>query len=433
MEESGDSFQLSPLGSRVSRRKLAKTSVDVLPARVHGLGPSEPETMEGAVAAALDPDLAARGSAIEGMAHAATLPLEETVAPGHAHCQRCEVIPRKVVGPGTLYLNLPHTHTLGKVLQWLRKSGLEYAERTGVVTVAAPQGSLVPVLNPLLDLLTSTERALTRVVFQSGAQPLQMLDLFGSEDISTFVARASSDWLLDLLREERLNSHFQPIVDGDGEVFAHECLLRGSLSGETIMPGPILAAAKRADLLFQTDQAARRAALRAAARERIDGKVFVNFTPNSIFDAAYCLDSTVRLVDELGLAREQVVFEVTETESIPDLGHLKAIVDYYREKGFGVALDDLGSGFASLQVLLEIRPDYAKVDIGLVRDVHLDERKAILTSKLLEAAHALGARTVFEGVEREEEWAWARSCGVDLAQGYLFGRPAAKPKGANAS
>ena len=397
-----------------------------MPARVHADGPSEPEDIGHAILAGLDPDLAARGEALEEMAHAATLPLEERVPAGHAHCQRCEILPRKIAGPGTLFLSLPHTHTLGKVMQWLRRSGLEYGEQTGVITVSAPEGSLAPVVNPLVAILTSTERALTRVVFQPGAQPLGMLDLFGIEDIATFAGRASSDWLLDLLRERRLTSYFQPIVGLDGETFAHECLLRGSLDGRPVPPSDIFAA-KRADLLFQTDMAARRSAVVSASRAGIREKAFVNFTPNSIFDATHCLDSTVRLVDELGLAREQVVFEVTETEQIPDVGHLKGIVEYYRDKGFGVALDDVGSGFASLQVLLETRPDYAKIDMALVRDVHADERKAILTEKLIETAHALGARTIFEGVEREEEWEWAKARGVDLAQGFLFGRPAPDP------
>ena len=424
-------------GGEAGRERPEGLSADATPARVLEDGSSRAESMDRALAAALTSDLGARGEALEGMAHAATLPLEEAAPKGLAHCQRCEVIPRKIEGPGTLYLNLPHTHTLGKVLQWLRRSGLEYGERAGVVTVAAPAGSLAPVINPLVDLLASTERALTRVVFQPGAQPLQMYDLFGSEDVSTFAARVSGDWLLDLLRGDGsrgdgLSSHFQPIVDAEGVAFGYECLLRGSLGGETIMPGSIFAAARRADLLFQTDQASRRSALRAAARAGIRERVFVNFTPDSIFDAAHCLNSAVRLVDELGLSREQVVFEVTETERVPDLDHLKRIVAYYREKGFGVALDDVGSGYASLQVLLETEPDYAKIDMALVRDVHRDGRKAVLTEKLLETVHALGARTVFEGVETAEERDWALARGVGLFQGYLFGRPAAEPRVATA-
>jgi len=406
---------------------------DLSPARVHEDGASEPESLEHAITAGLDPDLTKRGEALEEMAHAATLPLEERSPMGRAHCQRCEVVPRKVAGPGTLFLNVPHTHTLGKVMVWLRKSGLEYEERAGVLNVSAPEGSLAPIMNPLVELLTSTERALTRVVFQPGSQPLQMMDLFGIEDVATFAARASSDWLLDLLREGRLTSHFQPIVSLDGSAFAYECLLRGDIDGRTIMPGAIFEAARRADLLFQTDMAARRSAILSSVRAGVRERVFVNFTPNSIFDPTHCLDSTVRLIDELGLARERVVFEVTETERLPDMEHLGRVVGYYRDKGFEVALDDLGSGYASLQVLLEIRPDYAKVDMSLVRDVDRDARKAILTEKLLETAHALGTRTIFEGVEREDEWDWAKARGVDLAQGYLFGRPAPEPKvGANA-
>ena len=400
-----------------------------IPARILPDGSSTPETLDHAVLAGLDPDLSKRGQALEAMVHAATLPLEEKVEIGNVHCQRCEIIPRKLSGPGSLLVNLPHTHTIGKVMQWLRKSGLAYSEAAGTVTIAAPEGSFAPILTPLVSLLSSTERRLTRVVFQPPAQPIQVADYFRIEDIATFAARASSDWLLDLLREGRFTAHFQPIVacDDGRSVLGYECLLRGRSKGGVIAPGEIFAMAARADLVFQVDQAARRTALHAAARAEIAEKVFVNFTPDSIFDAAFCLDATVRTVDDLGLPHERVVFEIVESQHLPDLDHLKSIVAYYRDHGFGVALDDVGAGYASLSVLLALRPDYAKIDMGLVRDVHKDPAKRILASRLVETARELGAKTVVEGVEVAEEWAWAKGCGADYAQGYLFGRPAAKP------
>ena len=150
----------------------------------------------------------------------------------------------------------------------------------------------------------------------------------------------------------------------------------------------------------------------------------MNFTPDSIFDAAYCLDATVRLVDELGFAHERVVFEVVESERLPEVDHLRSIIDYYRERDFGVALDDVGAGYSSLAVLLAIRPDYAKIDMELVRGVHLDPAKAMMAGHLVETIRDLGAKSVVEGVETEEEWTWAREAGADYAQGYLFGRPA---------
>ncbi len=404
---------------------------DVVPGRVVDHQETRPEPFDEAVAVGLRPDLGERGEAFEHMAHAMSLPFEEDVEVGHPHCQRCEVLPRKLVGPGALHVNLPHTHTLGKVMVWLQNERIAYGERNGVVTLQVPPGSVGPFIAPLVDILTPTERRQTRVVFQAANEMVRALDMFSVEDITTFAGRASAGWLIDLLRAKRFTSHFQPIVAcADGAtVFGYECLMRGlGEDGGLISPGQIFSMAVQADLLFQVDQAARRSAMCNAACHGITEKIFVNFAPNAIFDAAYCLDSTVRLVDDLKIPREQIVFEVVESERLPEIEHLRSIVGYYRDKGFGVALDDVGAGYASLQVLLDVRPDYAKIDVSLTRDVHRDERKAIMTSRLLETARELGSKTVVEGIETAEEWAWVRQRPTDYVQGYFFGRPTPEPR-----
>ena len=394
--------------------------------RVRPDGTRAPESFEHAALAARQPDLEKRGEAMVQMAHAATLPMEENVEVGCAHCQRCEVIPRRLVGPGSIVVNLPHTHTIGKVMRWLRASGLNHTEESGTIRIEVASGSLAPVIAPLNDMLSPTERTFTRVVFQPEGMPMREADYFRIEDIATFAARSGSDWLLDLLRENRLTSYLQPIVAvADGKtVLGHECLLRGRSEEGLIPPRSMIETARRADLIFQVNQAARRTALRCAAKSGVEGKVFVNFTPDSIFDAAFCLDATVRLVDELGFAHDRVVFEVVESERLPEVDHLRSIIDYYRERDFGVALDDVGAGYSSLAVLLAIRPDYAKIDMELVRGVHLDPAKAMMAGHLVETIRGLGAKSVVEGVETDEEWAWAREAGADYAQGYLFGKPA---------
>ena len=190
-----------------------------------------------------------------------------------------------------------------------------------------------------------------------------------------------------------------------------------------IPPEAMFDLARGADFLFQMDLAARRAALAGAAAHRIKRKVFVNFTPNAIYNTRSCLNSTVRLVDDVGLERSQVVFEIVESEKLPEIPHLKQIVEYYRKEGFGVALDDVGTGFSSMEVLLAFRPDYVKLDMSLTRDVDKDEGKALVTGKLLETVQGLRLRAVAEGIETPGEFDWVREHGVDLGQGFLFARP----------
>jgi EAL domain-containing protein (putative c-di-GMP-specific phosphodiesterase class I) len=198
--------------------------------------------------------------------------------------------------------------------------------------------------------------------------------------------------------------------------------------GSLVSPGRILDTARSAELLFQVDLAARRAAIREAARLGLAAKIFINFTPTSIYDPHFCLRTTVRAVQELGIAPQNVVFEVIESEHVLDLDHLRKIMDYYREQGFGVALDDLGSGYSSLNMLHELKPDYVKLDMGLVRDVHAHPHKALIAAKLLEVAQALGIRSVAEGIETPEERRWLEAHGTDFLQGFHFAKPANPPQ-----
>lgn len=172
---------------------------------------------------------------------------------------------------------------------------------------------------------------------------------------------------------------------------------------------------------------ARRAAIIGAGNHHITQKVFINFSPNSIYDPWHCLRSTVNTVDEVGLRRDQVVFELTEHERLPAIKHLKHIVQFYREEGFEVALDDVGSGYSSLNVLVALRPDYVKpdhvkLDMELIRDVDKEPGKAIVAGKLLETVGELGLSTVAEGIERAGERDWVSAHGSTFAQSYSESR-----------
>jgi EAL domain-containing protein (putative c-di-GMP-specific phosphodiesterase class I) len=94
-----------------------------------------------------------------------------------------------------------------------------------------------------------------------------------------------------------------------------------------------------------------------------------------------------------------------------------------RALGFALAVDDVGSGYNSLAVLANLKPEFLKIDMGLVRDVHLDSSKQRLVELLCQFARATGATVVAEGIEKQEEADVVIAAGVSLMQGYLFGKP----------
>jgi len=244
--------------------------------------------------------------------------------------------------------------------------------------------------------------------------------------LESLLGRIESRWLVAMIGEDRLTSHYQPIVrTGDGEqIFAFEALIRGDDGqGGVVSGGRIMGAAREADLLFQIDYAARASAVSHRPTERAGTKLFINFSPAAIYDPVFCLRETVSLVEQHAIAAEEIVLEVTESEEITDLDHLKNILSYYRARGFGVALDDLGAGYASLNMLHELRPDYVKIDMDLISGVQADPVKATIAAKVLETADALGAPAIAEGIETQADLDWVRQHGAPLAQGYFFGRP----------
>jgi EAL domain-containing protein (putative c-di-GMP-specific phosphodiesterase class I) len=117
------------------------------------------------------------------------------------------------------------------------------------------------------------------------------------------------------------------------------------------------------------------------------------------------------------------VFEVVESDEVTDVKHLLSTLDFYRRAGFRVALDDVGAGFASLNLLHALKPDFIKLDLELVRDVHREPFKAMLAAKLIEAGVALGIGVIAEGVETQSEWEWLREHGATYTQGYYVARP----------
>lgn len=237
-------------------------------------------------------------------------------------------------------------------------------------------------------------------------------------------------WLAAFLEEGRIGSHFQPIVEAldPTRVYGYEVLMRGrSREGELVAPLELLEAAREVGMLPRLDLHARLVALHQARLHRAVGSLFLNFSPRAVGEGRQHLEATVGLVDALGLRREDLVFEVTETDRIEDLQAFRQVLETYRQAGFRIALDDVGSGYSSLGLLDQLRPDFVKIDLGLVRNVHQDAFRGSITAKLLELASGLGITTIAEGVEHVAEWRWLRDQGADLVQGYLFGRPTTPP------
>ncbi|WP_308123632.1 sensor domain-containing phosphodiesterase [Modestobacter marinus] len=214
---------------------------------------------------------------------------------------------------------------------------------------------------------------------------------------------------------------FQPIVDlDDGRVVAYEALARGP-EGPLRAPDALFAAARAAGCLPELDQACRSAALRGAVAAGLLAPltVFVNVEPDALDEAP--LAALFPGVDELP-GDLRVVLEITERALAARPAELLRTVARVRERGWAVALDDVGAEQLSLAFMPLLRPDVVKLDLRLVQ-----ERPGPAIAEIMNAvnayAEASGAAVLAEGIEDATHLTMARALGATLGQGWLFGRP----------
>lgn len=347
-------------------------------------------------------------------------------------CSRCESLPAPIPEQGTLFIAPPVAPTSNAIMGYLKQMGMDYYTlHEGIFAVRFKCEQLNRLCNEFLVEVSELELKDTKCLILADKEELTFHHLTQMQPLQSILARVQGKWLFETLQEKRVYSHFQPIVEAGNpsSVFAYECLARGkSADGEVISPVIMFDIAAKADLLFNLDRACRMSAIEGCVKFGLKENIFINFTPGTIYNPEYCLQTTMRAINKAGISPEQIIFEVVETEKITNVEHLLSILEYYRKNGFKVALDDLGAGYSSLNLLTRLKPDFVKIDMELIRNVDSDPYKAVITENLINMARELGTRTITEGVETLEEWNWVRNKGADYVQGFLFARPAAPPE-----
>lgn len=245
--------------------------------------------------------------------------------------------------------------------------------------------------------------------------------------LATAGARVAHSDLLPLFADEDACFHavYQPIVDLPGRTqVGVEALLRATApDGRAVLPDELFPAAHAAGWTHLVDRVGRTTALRdAGAWLPADQLLFINFIPTSIYRPEVCLRTTEIAARQAGVDLGQVVFEVTEGHHVRDVDHLEKVFEYYRSHGCKVALDDLGSGYSSLNMLVRLLPDIVKLDKDLVQGLPHPTSRAVMAA-IVDITHSYGGRVLAECVETEEQAQVATDLGVDLGQGWLFGRP----------
>lgn len=224
------------------------------------------------------------------------------------------------------------------------------------------------------------------------------------------------------------DAHFQPIISLKREAcIGVEALSRfyHPQTGQRVSPQEVFEWASQHGLALELDRACRGRAFEQFARHLAahpDLLLFFNFETSLLDEGVEGSGSIYRAVKEAGLSPNSVVIEVNESKVV-DIDSLVRFVDAHRKHGFLIAMDDVGKGYSALERIPLLRPDILKIDRNIFQGMTHDLYKKEIMRSMLNLGQKIGALTLAEAVETEDEVISNALLGADLMQGYFFGAP----------
>ena len=232
-----------------------------------------------------------------------------------------------------------------------------------------------------------------------------------------------SELVRAVLAERTVPIAYQPVVLlADGAAVGYEALARPSGLHADAPVGMLFTTAHRMGLARDLDWICRRAAVAGCSSLPPGATLHVNVNASALLDPVHDVDQMLLLLHHHGLPPERVVLELTERETISDTERLREVLESYRREGFRFALDDVGEGFSTLEVLAAAMPEYLKLARSLVATIRTPgSRAAVLAAVAF--ARATGTMVIAEGVEDEATAQMLADLGVQMGQGHWLGAP----------
>lgn len=251
-----------------------------------------------------------------------------------------------------------------------------------------------------------------------------------SGSLSDAMARSLQRTLADVgaLGDAVLNRSFrlafQPVVNlkAGGALHHHEVLVR---FGDDASPFPMIRMAEELDMIEPLDLAVTEEAIKRMAKSA-DLKLAVNVSGRTICSGDF-IDKVLGMVRRQPGLKGRLMFELTESAAIDDLGLAERHLQALRAQGLLICLDDFGAGAASLAYLQQLNLDVVKIDGAYIRDLEHGRRESTFIRHLVTMCGELGVKTLAEMVETPQVEDAVRRAGVDFAQGWLYGAAAERP------
>ena len=222
--------------------------------------------------------------------------------------------------------------------------------------------------------------------------------------------------------DKRVVPVYQAIVDNSTKALKYEILMRIQKpdTDELISPYFFLDAAQKTSLYDQLSSIIIFKAL--AILKDSQHSLSINFAYSDIRNTKF-IDEIEDYMKQNPQIGSRAVFEITEDESIKNYDDVKKFIKRFQEYGVRIAIDDFGTGFSNFEHILEIEPDYIKIDGSLIRNIDTDSRSFTLVKAIVKFSHKLGSKVIAEFVHSEIIFDMLRDLEVDEYHGYYFAEP----------
>ncbi len=229
--------------------------------------------------------------------------------------------------------------------------------------------------------------------------------------------------ILNTLENKNAVPFFQPIIDTKtGDVLIHELLMRIKVGDRIVSAYEFIDTAEMLGVVHKLDYMVIEKALQKAAEENFKGMLFINLSPKAIIIGEF-IDNIVMLIKKYGLSAGQIVFEITERDTVRNMTLLDKFVIALKDQGFRFAIDDFGSGFSSFHYLKQFPIDFVKIEGEFIRNINKDPMDRAFVVSILTLARHLGIKTIAEYVEDQDVLDAVKELGVDYSQGFFIGTP----------
>ncbi|WP_404397549.1 EAL domain-containing protein [Idiomarina loihiensis] len=247
------------------------------------------------------------------------------------------------------------------------------------------------------------------------------------EDLGYKVALRTK--IQEALAQEQFELFYQPIMTDKGKVAGAEALIRWQHPTKGyVSPADFIPVSERTGQIIPISEWVLKQACHDLQQLKRCGikSVSVNFSPIQFYREDF-VSKTKAILEKFDIKPGELTVEITENVLVNDTQRIADLLQQLRDMGLDVAIDDFGSGFASLRYLNMLPVNKLKIDRSFIENIHENSHNAAITCGILNMVADIGIETVAEGVEKEEECAYLVEHGCHFMQGFLFSKP--KPLG----